>query len=131
MFKVYEMIGNFSKEVAMFETETEASEYLMERREAYIDDNYDNLEKDEFGLISENEDELFYSYFSIDDDGRELISEDKLTEMYDSMLDECYPEMFGMSASLILYRADEIQYKCGLNDYYDSISDEYYCDEME
>jgi hypothetical protein len=71
------------------------------------------------------------SYFSIEDDGRELISHDDLIEQYDNMLDDCYPEMFNMCASIILERADPIQYKCGLNDYYDSICDSYYCEEME
>jgi hypothetical protein len=56
------------------------------------------------------------SYFSIEDDGRESISHDDLVSQYDDMLDDCYPEMFNMCASIILERADPIQYRCGLSD---------------
>lgn len=124
MFKVYEMMGNFSKEVAMFETEVEASDYIYEqcmgRCDVYPTDD-----------LFEEQMENQMSYFSIEDDGRELISHDDLIEQYNNMLDDCYPEMFNMCASVILERADPIQYSCGLNDYYDSISDSYYCEEME
>jgi hypothetical protein len=113
MFLVHEMIWNSSKVVDRFETEVEASNYLQERY--YNEDDIEN----------------HLSYFSIEDDGRELIDEDKLLGMYDYMLDECYPEMFNMSASTILYRADKIAYDCGLSDYYESISDSYYCAGME
>jgi len=127
MFKVYEMMGNFGKKVAMFETEVEANDYLFERWEEAKEEAllfHDDLNEDAVM-------ELFLSYFSIEDDGREPITHEALIEMYDGILDECYPEMFNMSASTILYRADRIAYDCGLNDCYDSIRDEYYCDEME
>lgn len=123
MFNVHERIGNFSKVVAMFETETEANNYLLDR----LLDESDGMGGDN----DEQNEELFYSMFSIEDDGLELITMETLIEMYDEMLDECYPEMFNLSPSIILYRADKIQYDCGLNDYYDSIRDEYYCEEME
>ncbi len=125
MFKVHEMMGNFSEEVAMFETEVEAVDYLKER----LYDDCDNaaLEEDEREAYEED----FYSYFSIEDDGRESITMDDLVSKYDDMLDELYPEMFNMSPSIILQRADKIAYDCGLNDYYDSVSDSYYCEEME
>ena len=123
MFKVYERMGNFSKEVAMFETEQEANEYLLER----LLDECDNMGGD----TDEENEELFYDNFSIEDDGREPITMEALVKMYDDMLDECYPEMFNMCASVILQRADKIQYDCGLSDYYDSISDDFYCEEME
>jgi hypothetical protein len=125
MFKVYEMVGNFSKEVAMFETESEASEYLEKRW--FQSDDCNVSEQDEYDSLQQ----LFFSYFSIEDDGREKIDDGQLTEMYDDMLDDCYPEMFNMSPSQILYKADNIAYMCGLNDYYDSICDSYYCEEME
>jgi hypothetical protein len=124
MFKVYEMMGNFSKEVAMFESEVEASDYIYEQ----CMDKCDVYPTDD---LFEEQMENQMSYFSIEDDGRELISHDDLIEQYDNMLDDCYPEMFNMCASIILERADPIQYKCGLNDYYDSICDSYYCEEME
>lgn len=127
MFLVHEMMGNFSKVVERFSTETEANDYVLDTA---TDNAVNVLGGNDF---EEYEDELQnqISYFSIEDDGRELIDDVQLAEMYDDMLDECYPEMFGMCASIILYRADNIQYNCGLNDYYDSISDSYYCEEME
>ena len=46
--------------------------------------------------------------------------------VYDEMLDECYGEIeicgISYSASIALYRVDEIAYNCGRNDYYDSLS---------
>jgi len=60
------------------------------------------------------------------------ISKSELVDMYDDVLDELYEPMFNISPSLILRRADPIQYDCGLNDYYDSLTyDDYYCEEME
>lgn len=127
MFLVHEMMGNFSKVVERFSTESEANDYVMDTA---TDNAVNVLGGNDF---EEYEDELQnqISYFSIEDDGRELIDDVQLAEMYDDMLDECYPEMFGMSASFILYHADNIQYSCGLNDFYDSIRDSYYCEEME
>ena len=126
MFKVYELMGNFSKQVAMFETEIEASDYVQNMAYDKAKDEC-NENDEEFSCELENQ----MSYFSIEDDGRELISHDDLIEQYDNMLDDCYPEMFNMCASVILERADPIQYNCGLSDYYDSICDSYYCEEME
>jgi hypothetical protein len=73
------------------------------------------------------------SYFSIEDDGRELISHDDLIEQYEDCMDEEDIIVCGMSfqASRILKELDPIAYNCGLNDYYDSISDSHYCEEME
>ena len=128
MFKVYEMSGNYSREVAMFEIESEASEFVCSKvEEITIEQLPEGYNDDDYEVEYENQ----MSYFSIEDDGRELISHDDLIEQYDNMLDDCYPEMFNMCASIILERADPIQYKCGLNDYYDSICDSYYCEEME
>lgn len=129
MFKVYEMMGNFSKEVGMFEDLYDAEEYISYRWDEAKDEAIMFHSDDELG--EEDIMQEFYSYFSIEDDGRELISIDDITKMYDEMLDECYPSMFGMSASIILCRADKIQYDIGLSDFYDSISDQYYCEEME
>jgi hypothetical protein len=128
MFKVYEMSGNYSREVAMFEIESEASEFVCSKvEEITIEQLPEGYNDDDYEVEYENQ----MSYFSIEDDGRELISHDDLIEQYDNMLDDCYPEMFNMCASVILERADPIQYSCGLNDYYDSICDSYYCEEME
>ena len=40
---------------------------------------------------------------------------------YDDMLDECYPELFNMLPSRILNEMDPIMYRCGLNDYIDTL----------
>lgn len=56
----------------------------------------------------------------------EYITDNLDDEVYDNMLDECYPEVeiLGLSyaPSIALYRVDEIAYNCGRNDYYDSLS---------
>jgi hypothetical protein len=59
------------------------------------------------------------------------ISLDDLIYRYDEMLDEVYPQLFNMYPSRILEEMDPIMYRCGYLDYYDSISDEYYCDDLE
>jgi hypothetical protein len=120
----------------MFETESEASEFVCSKVEEFtIEQLPSDYNDDDHGMENDDDYEMEYenqmSYFSIEDDGRELISHDDLIEQYNNMLDDCYPEMFNMCASIILERADPIQYKCGLNDYYDSICDSYYCEEME
>ena len=56
----------------------------------------------------------------------EYITEHMNDEVYDDMLDECYGEIeicgYSYSASVALYRVDEVAYKCGRNDYYDSLA---------
>ena len=64
-------------------------------------------------------------------DNRNEISKDDLIEIYNDMLDECYEGIFNLLPSTILERCDPIQYECGLSDYYDSMRDNYYCEEME
>lgn len=66
---------------------------------------------------------------------REEITMDTLIEMYNEMLDECndmikigYIELY---PSRVLEECDPIAYNCGLSDYYDSICEEYYCEDME
>ena len=45
--------------------------------------------------------------------------------VYDDVLDECYDEIyignFSYSPSYVLKRVDETAYRCGLNDYADSL----------
>jgi hypothetical protein len=131
MFKVYEMSSNFSKKVAMFENEVDAYEYCEDRAsENTVSELGCDIASDDLKAY-EMEYENQMSYFSIKDDGREPMSKDSVVEQYNDMLDDCYPEMFNMCASVILERADTIAYSCGLNDYYDSISDSHYCEEME
>ena len=48
------------------------------------------------------------------------IEESKAYELYDEMLDECYPEVFGLLPSRILAECDPIQYNCGFSDWLDS-----------
>lgn len=60
------------------------------------------------------------------------LTKDELIEMYDDMLNECNEGVFNILPSRILEECDPIQYNCGLNDYYDSLTyDGYYCEEME
>jgi hypothetical protein len=55
--------------------------------------------------------------------------------MYEEMINECTEEMkigyTSFEASRVLKELDPIAYDCGLSDFYDSISDEYFCEEME
>lgn len=61
-----------------------------------------------------------------------ILTYDELIEMYDTMIDECNESMFGFYPSDILREMDPIQYDCGLNDFYDSLTyDGYYCEVME
>lgn len=50
---------------------------------------------------------------------------DFATETYDDMLDECYDEVkiggLCYSPSYVLKNVDEIAYRCGVNDYADSL----------
>lgn len=74
-----------------------------------------------------------YNMFIIDNE-IELISENEVAQyiidnldndIYDDMLDECYPMIeFGSLSyypSVALERLDPIAYRCGMNDYYDSL----------
>jgi len=56
--------------------------------------------------------------------------EEEAERLYNAMLDECYPEMFGLSASDILSECDPIQYRCGLADFTDGL-DVTECDEYK
>lgn len=49
------------------------------------------------------------------------LDESDYIEQYDNMLDECYPELFGLLPSRILSECDPIQYNCGLSDYVSSL----------
>lgn len=60
---------------------------------------------------------------------REYITEARAEELYDEMLDECYPELFGLLPSYILKECDPIQYNCGLADWLDA--NDYTTDEDE
>ena len=64
-----------------------------------------------------------------DDDARavaEYITEHMNDDVYDEMLDECYEPInicgCEYSPSVALYRVDEVAYRCGRNDYYDSLA---------
>lgn len=48
------------------------------------------------------------------------IDEADAYEQYDQMLDECYPEVFGILPSRILSECDPIQYQCGFTDWLDA-----------
>lgn len=57
--------------------------------------------------------EVMQDEFQIDDSDFE--------DSYCDMLDECYPEVFGISPSRILRECDPIAYSCGLSDYVDGL----------
>lgn len=63
------------------------------------------------------------------------VTMEDLVSQYNDMLNECYAPMkidyMEFEASEVLEKLDPIAYRCGLNDYYDSICDEYYCEDME
>jgi len=58
-----------------------------------------------------------------------MVNEILLKEMYDDMLDSCYPEVEigGMMyvQSIALYRIDPIAYQVGLNDYESHLRSDY------
>ena len=43
---------------------------------------------------------------------RTYITESEAEELFDEMLDDCYPELFGLLPSRILKECDPIQYNC-------------------
>ncbi len=57
-----------------------------------------------------------------------LITETEALEMYEEMLDDCEGpvELCGMtySASYVLREIDPVAYRCGFNDYVDSLTDD-------
>jgi hypothetical protein len=48
------------------------------------------------------------------------IEEDRAYELYDQMLDETNPEVFGIQPSRILKEMDETAYRCGFVDFLDA-----------
>lgn len=58
-----------------------------------------------------------------------MVNELLLREMYDDMLDACYPEVkignLMYSQSIALYRIDPIAYQVGLNDYESYLRSDY------
>jgi len=55
-----------------------------------------------------------------------------IEELYDRMLDECYdPFMGSYNASMVLKEVDPTAYRCGMNDYADSISRDACYEEIE
>ena len=61
------------------------------------------------------------------------IDPDEKEDRYNNMLDECYPEVFGIQPSRILLECDPTAYRCGLVDYVDNLdeSDEEEYQELE
>ena len=58
-----------------------------------------------------------------------MVNELLLKEMYDDMLDSCYPEVeiggLKYVQSIALYRIDPIAYQTGMNDYESSLRSDY------
>ena len=48
------------------------------------------------------------------------IDESDAYAQYDAMLDECYPELFGLLPSRILSECDPTMYECGFSDWLDA-----------
>lgn len=65
-----------------------------------------------------------YEFESVDDVSL-YITENLDESYYDKMLDDCYDEIeicgLSYAPSLALYRVDEVAYRCGMNDYYDTL----------
>lgn len=62
------------------------------------------------------------------------LNPDNYEDQYCEMLDGCYPQLFNMLPSYILRECDPTAYRCGLNDYVDSIDlsdDSDYCELTE
>lgn len=63
------------------------------------------------------------------------ITQEALIEMYNETINERTGEIkigyLEFEACRVLEKLDPIAYNCELNDFYDSITDEYYCEEME
>ena len=63
--------------------------------------------------------------FNTAEEAADYIIENMDDSNYDEMLDECYEDVdicgYSYPASLALQRVDEIAYRCGRNDYYDSL----------
>jgi len=74
----------------------------------------ENLKNELLDLIREKENEIYN--FELDPSDYE--------EQYDDMLNECYDELFNILPSTILEKCDPIAYRCGLNDYVDSLDNE-------
>lgn len=55
----------------------------------------------------------------------QYIIDNMTEEYYDDMLDECYPAIeicgYEYAPSIALFRVDEVAYRCGMVDYYDSL----------
>ena len=135
MIKLIEEFNNMDK-LPMFEIEHNGEYYIYN-----IEINEDELAT-ECGISIELEEEQTLDYhleglyeLCLEDaqsqDTRELIDQSTLNEMYDDMLNECYEGVFNLLPSTILEQCDPIAYNCGLNDYYDSMREDYYCEEME
>jgi hypothetical protein len=65
----------------------------------------------------------------------QFITETEATDLYDEMLDECYPDQIGnLLASRILRECDPTAYWCGFSDWLDGMgltTDETEADEEE
>lgn len=49
---------------------------------------------------------------------------DQQLDNYDEMLNECYPEVFGIEPARILLECDPIAYRCGFHDWLDGNDEE-------
>jgi len=65
---------------------------------------------------------------------RDQITKETLIEMYNDAIDCDGDVQIGyitFSKSRILEELDPVAYNCGLSDFYDSLHEEYFCEDME
>ena len=58
-------------------------------------------------------------------DNQDTLSELEAYELYDEMLNENLPSWRGYSPAHILKNIDQVAYRCGFNDYTDTLSEDY------
>lgn len=56
---------------------------------------------------------------------QDALSKLEAYELYDDMLNECYPSWNGYSPAHILKNIDQVAYRCGFNDYTDTLAEDY------
>ena len=63
------------------------------------------------------------------------LTKEALIKMYNEMINETSGIIqigyITFEPAQVLEECDTVAYRCGLNDYYDSICDDYYCEDME
>ena len=66
---------------------------------------------------------------NVNSNAQEIHYQSKISELeayglYDEMLNECYPSWNGYSPAHILKNIDQVAYRCGFNDYTDTLAED-------